>query len=366
MSNISMGDSYHKLHEFYMKFNTNLPLRKELIQILKLLFTSEEAELALDIPPFQQCGISINEITVKSGKKETEVRELINSMLEKGVLFMEENEEDGTRLFKLWPLSNALYTPLYGDGIIDDRKRQIKDLREKLWQDGFSYRLYNSRYPLERVLPFEEGIDPKEKIEPYEKISHYIEKAKSICVVACGCRVSSNRCNQRIYTCLHFDKETPYWVKSRGGRLLTKDECLRLAKEAVEEGLVLTGRNWQEMPDAICMCCSDDCVLLRPYNEKHNPHTIAKSNFSPILDKEKCKGCFTCLQKCPVGAIGKYLSHDKNERDRMLIIEERCIGCGVCTAVCTQHALKLKRQRNQIPLQTSTEAENKNMAEQIW
>ena len=49
------------------------------------------------------------------------------------------------------------------------------------------------------------------------------------------------------------------------------------------------------------------------------------------LDKDKCKGCTTCLKRCPTEAI-------RIRNNRASILHERCIDCGECIKVCTNHA----------------------------
>ncbi len=49
------------------------------------------------------------------------------------------------------------------------------------------------------------------------------------------------------------------------------------------------------------------------------------------IDLEKCNGCGTCVDVCPVGAI--------KVSDKAKIDEDECIGCGVCEDECPQNAL---------------------------
>ena len=49
------------------------------------------------------------------------------------------------------------------------------------------------------------------------------------------------------------------------------------------------------------------------------------------LDKDKCKGCTTCLKRCPTEAI-------RIRNNRASILHARCIDCGECIKVCDSHA----------------------------
>ena len=49
------------------------------------------------------------------------------------------------------------------------------------------------------------------------------------------------------------------------------------------------------------------------------------------LDKDKCKGCTTCLKRCPTEAI-------RIRNNKATILPERCIDCGECIKVCESHA----------------------------
>jgi hypothetical protein len=228
---------YERLREHYTASGMyRMPQRREVFQLLELRLTPEEAELALLIPIFGQGRVSLTQLAEKARRSEDELRGMLETMIRKGLVFPHKGREDGD-VYCLWDFFYSLYTPLYGDGHDDDTKRQITELRERLWQAGLHYLQLSSHYPMNRVMPYEATIDPAEKVEPWERASYYVEQASSICVVACGCRASTNRCTRPLWSCIHFDRETEYWVNYRGGHYLSKDECLQLLADSVKTGV---------------------------------------------------------------------------------------------------------------------------------
>ncbi len=54
---------------------------------------------------------------------------------------------------------------------------------------------------------------------------------------------------------------------------------------------------------------------------------------SVTLDADRCRGCITCVKRCPTEAI-------RVKNGKATIIKERCIDCGECIRVCPHRAKK--------------------------
>lgn len=57
----------------------------------------------------------------------------------------------------------------------------------------------------------------------------------------------------------------------------------------------------------------------------------SKKLHTVTLDESKCKGCVTCMKRCPTEAI-------RVRNGKAKILYERCIGCGECVRLCPHNA----------------------------
>lgn len=60
-----------------------------------------------------------------------------------------------------------------------------------------------------------------------------------------------------------------------------------------------------------------------------------------FTEKDKCRVCYTCVRECPVKAI-KIIDGQAE------VIHERCIACGNCVKVCSQHAKYYQKATDQV------------------
>ena len=56
-----------------------------------------------------------------------------------------------------------------------------------------------------------------------------------------------------------------------------------------------------------------------------------KALHTVMLDPDKCRGCVTCMKRCPTEAI-------RVRGGKASVAYERCIGCGECIRLCRYQA----------------------------
>ena len=67
--------------------------------------------------------------------------------------------------------------------------------------------------------------------------------------------------------------------------------------------------------------------------EQTSPKHREEAAMAVKVDMEKCNGCGSCVQVCPMDAI-------KVENDKAVVGDE-CVECGACVGECPREALSL-------------------------
>ena len=105
----------------------------------------------------------------------------------------------------------------------------------------------------------------------------------------------------------------------------------RKRKTLVAESKVCAGCRTCE---TICSLTHEGCIDLEKsrINLKSNAF---RGSFIPLV----CRQCADapCYYACPEDAI-------RIEEDRTIILEEKCIGCGLCVSTCPTESISMKRK----------------------
>ena len=364
------NDLYEKLRQLLSLGEKviGLPKHEITLKLLTNMYTEEEAKLL--VSSFKKCGtpLNIKKISKISGMLIEEITPILEDMRYKG------------KLMKLGPLYMLLpYLPggfeVYFTTNRDDPERMKKaaEAHLALFDLGFPYELSSSDYTIYRVIPtikptekeisINNSLDIQHQILPYEVLKEYLANAhpKKYAVVPCSCRnaakLAGEPCEQTDENfCVTTGILAQSVLEQDVGLEVSLEELMEIMEKAEKEGLVHETFNMQDTATFVCNCCSCCCGFLKSVKELNNYSSITKSNFDPVIDREICTLCETCMNICPMDAIYHHWPHKEDSSDDMMMIRlNRCIGCGVCASNCPSDAINLKKVRNIIPDQNQTQ-----------
>jgi Pyruvate/2-oxoacid:ferredoxin oxidoreductase delta subunit len=324
-----MGDAYVVLAE-KLGYAGSERLRK----VLKRLMDEEEAEIVASLP----CPVA--ELAQKLGKKEEDVNETLKGLFEKGVVFM---TSKGYRFARdIFQLHDGTATDVRLDGVWG---RELLDLWEDFcqaeWYADWAKTVQTWQMPVWRVIPARKAISKGTKLFPSEDVEAIVDKATKLALAHCSCRRIATRCDLPTEVCIQVNRAAEYAITRGTGKELTKDEAMKVMDVAEEAGLIHSVYNNSGVPNVVCNCCADCCVFYYPLTKYGVLEKgVARSRFQAEVDKATCKGCQTCVERCPFEAL-EMVKISGEKKLKAQVNSEKCFGCGVCAVGCESEAIKL-------------------------
>jgi ferredoxin len=342
-----MEDIYRKLQKYLDTAPVGYPATKSGVEInlLKQLFTEEEAEIALNLSFLSEPASKIHKRFKKNRITLAELEEKLNVMADKGsILASRKSRKDATIVYKRVPLAFGMF-----EFQVD---RMTKDLAKYFFEyedEAFAEEFVSTPTKQLRTIPVNVKIDPEFYVGNYDKVTEIIKNSPGPFAVAnCVCRQAKDAINEPCQhsdireTCLTIEHGARHMMKRGVARELSKEEMLKMITRAKKEGFILQPENTQH-PMYICCCCGCCCGVLKAAKKFDKPADFIHSNFFAEIDAEKCEACEDCQNVCQIDAINKVNSH-------MEVNLDRCIGCGLCISVCPNKAVALlKKEKEYVP-----------------
>jgi NAD-dependent dihydropyrimidine dehydrogenase PreA subunit len=331
--------------------NLGFPESEYLRKILESLMNEEEARIAAHLPA------SVEEVAERLGMDEGRVREVLEGLFEKGVVFPKDfKQRDYFRFARdIIQLHDATMASQRMKNV--EFARLWKEFGEKEFNERIGQFIAASGMKVWRVVPAYKAI-AKLNVLPYEDIRYMICTQEKIAVVPCSCRnvslLAASGCSYtneaETWHCIQLGRGAEYVIERGSGKEISAKEALKLIERIEEEGLVHTWPNTSRISGrgvtVNCNCCSDCCEFFLSAKAAKIPieRLLEKSRFVARVDEDLCTGCETCLERCHFNAV--------EVKDVAKVIEERCFGCGLCVLTCEQEAIKLEvvRPPEHIPM----------------
>ncbi|HQI01274.1 MAG TPA: 4Fe-4S binding protein [Deltaproteobacteria bacterium] len=326
-------DVYDKLRQILDASPTGAPPSKIFDEILRMLFSPEEASLAVHM------GLSPRKLSViakDAGLPEDEAEKMLEAMADRAVIFS--REKDGIRSYSLLPTIPGLFEFPLMKGIVTPEQEKLGKLWDEYHSEALGASFSGRPTPIARVIPVEQSMKADTKVQPYEEIVKLIDSVKYFALARCACRESVKSCDSPREMCLIFEGAGRFLVQRGFAREISREEAHKVLDLAEKSGLVHTVSNSADKPTFICNCCPCCCTILTCSTRLGLPNAFAPSGFEARIDAEACTGCGVCADdRCPKEAIEVI-------DDKALLSPEKCIGCGLCVSACPAEAIALIRR----------------------
>ena len=338
-------------------------ISETLIEFLQTVIPGEEhAEFIAK--NFKKKSLNLEQIKKRSDLSEDKILKLLDDLMEAGVIAGIKSKSQGIRVYYLLPLFPGILEFSLMRGDKGPKQKKIAELFEVIQKELNSsvagnienilpqFKNFN---PISRTVPVGEYVEVNEDIkmgrervilseDVYELVDHYDPIAlANVCYCKHERALTGHTCEATPndhQVCIQFGKAAEFVIERGFAKKVTKEEGKAMLKRAEEYGLVHKVFHSQldltKDLDGICNCCKCCCGLFRMHYDGAMPiYTL--STYMPRVSIDKCIGCGTCEEKCPMEAI--ILNAD----DKAEVLDERCIGCGVCARFCSEEAIIIER-----------------------
>ncbi len=276
-------------------------------RILEPVTTDEMAGVALHLEIRKPK--SVEEVSRKCGKSPEEVEEILNKMAIDGSVKYE--DEDGQKMYFL-----ELYVPGVMEYMVANKENVAKYPVIAECFEEYTRKLgpvLAGNLPVGmgvmRVIPIETAIEGEVKKASYEEITYLLNKHDVFSAADCACRTSmqviGEGCGHSIKDmCIQLGPAAEFYIKTGRGREITREEAISICEQAEREGMIHSIPNLSGPGNAlaICNCCGCSCFGLRNATMYRNPD-FSRSNYTAVVDKDKCVACGECVENCQVNAL---------------------------------------------------------------
>jgi NAD-dependent dihydropyrimidine dehydrogenase PreA subunit len=356
MGHLVGKELYRELGKKVDGLTVRSPWNTTLYEILKALYSAEEAEIIVRMP---YGLVRLDKIARAVGRDEAELQKVLEGLARKG-LVIDVCIRDRF-FYMVSPMIIGIYefTMMRTDEEYDPAK-MAKLFHEYLENSDLFFAANFGRgqkvSPL-RAMPWEETVSHTEHIEilDYEKARDIIEGNDLFAIGLCSCRHKKSHseegaCDVPLEKCSTMGKSAEYMIRNGLADEVSKSRMLENLDESRELGLVINADNVQKGCDFMCHCCGCCCLCLLGISQYGYPNFIVSSSFIARPDDSFCIGCGACARACHISVIEMRQNDETGavRKNDPVVDESMCIGCGVCALKCRNEAMKLVERKQRV------------------
>ncbi|MEN6448905.1 MAG: 4Fe-4S dicluster domain-containing protein [Thermoguttaceae bacterium] len=333
---------------------TGAPPSPRLLEILRLLYSKEDVELAARLPlPLTDAKRLARRLRLPLPL----LVDRLSAMAQRGLVF--DVEHEGRRYFSLAPLALGFFEFTFMRTRGDLPQRQLAQLFDDYMREDAAGGIYRSVFEgptqIGRTLVREESLSERQtEVLDWERASHLVKTASAIGVGLCACRHLASHlgqaCDRPQRVCLTLNYAAKSLVRNGLADPVTAGEAMRILEQSKESGLVQIADNVKQRVAYICNCCGCCCEMFHAVHVGNIRNAITSSNWIMQIDRPKCSGCGQCASVCPMRAIALTPAGDDAapaghaqtpQHQAARLCQELCLGCGVCVAACPNRAISM-------------------------
>ncbi len=354
MAHNTVKSGYSQLVERLNRFPQGAPPSELLYEILRTLFSREEAELVSLLP--------IKPFTAKKASRAWKMnlggtQKALDELASRGILVDMEIEGESTYTlpppmagffeFSLMRVRNDI-----DQKILSELFYQYLNVEEDFARELFAV----GETKLGRTFVHEPVLtnDNALYVLDYERATEVIRNASHRAVGICYCRHKMHHmdkaCDAPMDICMTFNSTASSLIKHDIARQVDVSEGLDLLQLAYEHNLVQFGENVREQVNFICNCCGCCCEAMIAARRFAVLSPIHTTNFIPKVQEENCIGCGKCVNICPVEAMLLVSANDPHRPKLKMakLDEDLCLGCGLCVRSCPEGCIHLESRPERV------------------
>ena len=343
-----------------------LPKHELTEKLLKNMYSEEEAIFLATCLDKTWEKLTFTQASELTGKPVEEIRTLWTDMLQKGKVPYDGEEhifisaylpgvfesyfsfvkDDPEKMKKAGEAHSSLQKMAFAPGMKMPSTPPAGDFNSKA-----GWRFVPAVEPTQKTIEINQDIEVERGILPFEVLEKYLSKYDIFSVTPCSCRTAAKFAGEPCRRtdenfCVQAGPGAEAMLAMGVGKQLTFDEMMEVMKKASRAGLVHSTQNMQEPATFICNCCSCCCGVLTAIKNFKFKGSAANTNFTPVIDQDRCILCENCVDMCPMEVIK---SREEAGETKLSIDLEYCLGCGVCAANCPEEAITLIKTRDNMP-----------------